>query len=509
MFDRLETGKIELVEVLGQLPSSIRIPDEDCTHLTEVFIGDEVNQDIKNVNDFWDFIQEYNDTSVIALVGMVNAGKSALGNHYARMGESEIFEEGPIRQTSKSTQVRLDQNQLLIDLPGLGSVLSEEDDQLVKDIVRRANLLLIVIGINQPITEHLYEFIQSDNVLKTWDAQRIVIVLNKLDILDSYPETHRKRTLERYTDFLTNGNSEMGFRGISELFNYEVPIIPFSVVHARNQIEMWREATLRQSISVALEGSANTSIIRAREELATYYIKYARLVSSYLLLKQKEEEESEAINDLIPRLLKDMERVVLRELDSLFDTLSSIRESCFDAMQTYQPDNAEYFWRGSEYDRKKNNLKACREKYKEKICSTFDNFSYNFRDALTSIVKGTFGSCGSVYISSSDGVHESLKAGINDIWDAFDDVYFYDHDANSVRVQQKLSKSGSHFEAAAVEINEWKSGLIERVFDAAQDALKRKRNQKVSEYRDASNLLEDFCQAFIETDFFHDCINKN
>ena len=267
-FEELTEQKNEIISSLQCLPQRVKLPvDESILDLQEEYIAEEIKRDITHIQEFWQFIAEYHDRFVIALVGMVNAGKSALGNHYAHRGESGFFEETPIRQTSKASQIELEQRQLLIDLPGLGSVLSDEDDRLVKGITRRANLLLIVIGVNQPITDHLYQFLQSDEVLKKSNAQRIVIVINKIDILDSYPEAHKRKPLEKYIDFLKNGDREKGFEGISRLFDYDIPVLTFSVFHARNGIDQWREVFLRHAIADALEGSSHSSLIRAKQEL--------------------------------------------------------------------------------------------------------------------------------------------------------------------------------------------------------------------------------------------------
>ena len=507
--DSLTCSKNQIIRALKSLPASVNLPtDERASELSEVRIAQEIAQDIANLNEYWKFIQEYSNKSVIALVGMVNAGKSALGNLLLRQSESGTFEEAPVRETAKASQAELDQQTFIIDLPGLGSVLSKEDDEIVKNMVRRANLLLVVIGINQPITQHLYDFLQSDEVLKTWEAQRIIIVLNKLDILDSFPEAHRTRQIDSFREFLVNGNSKMRFPGIGKLFDYDIPIISFSVMHARYGRDSHRENALRNSISIALTDSSSGCLLRARQELTGYCRKYITLVLGYIAMKKKAVELADSVESSSSQMIDDMRKIISKETDSLYHTIISIKNGCFDAMQTYQPDGWESLFKGSAFQSKKSNLSNCRDRYKSKICSAFDNFASNLRDALVVIVRGAFGSCTSVYLPDKDRVYESLKSLISTIWDVFDDVYFLDYSAESYRVTQKLDKTNLHYEAISAEVNAWTEKLIERVLEAAQEASRKGILAKAQKYISACSSLEQFFEIITETEIFHQLMSQ-
>lgn len=506
-FHSLTRSKNQIIWALESLPASVKLPtDQRVSDISELRIAEEVRQDIVSLKEYWEFIEEYHDKSVIAMVGMVNAGKSAIGNLLLHQGESGIFEEAPVRETAKASEAQLDKETFIIDLPGLGSVLSEEDDIIVKNIVRRANLLLVVIGINQPIPQHLYDFLQSDEVLKTWDAQRIIIVLNKLDILDSFPEAHRKKQIESFREFLVIGNSKMGFPGIGKFFDYQIPILPFSVIHSRYGRETWREEALRNAIAKALTDSSSGCFLRARQQLIAYCQKYITLVGGYIALKNKAVELSDSLEASVSRMIEDIRKIISRETDKLYETIVSIKDACFDAMNGYQPDGWENLFKGPAFQSKRSGLGDCRDRYKTKMCSAFDSFATNLRDALVTIVQGSFGSCPSVYLPDKDKVHESLKSLISTIWDAFDDVYFLDYSSDSYRVTQKLEKVSSHYEIIAEGVSSWKDKLIDRVLEAAQQASRKGTLAKVEKYISACSLLEDFSEILTQTEVFQEMI---
>ncbi len=100
--------------------------------LSEIDLAEEVARDIANLNEYWEFIENYQSLSVIAMVGMVNAGKSALGNYLLHQGESGTFEEGPIRETAKASEAKLDEQTLLIDLRDLDWFFQRKTTKLLK-----------------------------------------------------------------------------------------------------------------------------------------------------------------------------------------------------------------------------------------------------------------------------------------------------------------------------------------------------------------------------------------
>jgi predicted GTPase len=264
-FTTLTEIKNRLVEALATLPEETVLisGDDSSSSFAPTNLADVVEQDVERLEGFWEFLESYRNLKIIALVGMLNTGKSAIGNLLLHRGESDIFQEACIRETSQAQEAKIDDETVVVDLPGLGSVLCEEDDAIVRGIIRRANLLLLVLDISYPIPRHLYDFLKSNEVIKNGSLQRIVIVINKIDCLSDLPEKALQKQIQSYINFLKHGNQKMDFEGIAQLFDYEIPIVPFSVMEARRSYNTERERQLRRVIDNSLDANANTAINRA------------------------------------------------------------------------------------------------------------------------------------------------------------------------------------------------------------------------------------------------------
>lgn len=504
MLELLLQEKDKLITAKKALPSSIILPtDEHCSAWQKIEIGEEVRQDINHLNSFFSFLQENQNKSIIANIGMVNAGKSALFNHLAHQGESGIFQEAPIRETAKVQQTQLDKNTILMDLPGLDSVLSAADDRIVKENIRKANLLLVVIGVNQPIPKHLYNFLQSNEVIKTHQAQRIIIVLNKIDIWDGLPELHRKRQVESYINFLKNGHPDLNFPGINHLFDYDIPIIPFSVFHARYQNNRTQENYLRHTIANTLSESSSSYLTRAEQELMQCGLKYIYLIVFYHVMQEKIKKIYEKVNLLASRLVDNLSQIISNESSSLLMSLSNLKSGCFDDMSRCQPDSAESFWKGTYYLQKKERLSSYRSQYQSKMGNVFDNFSSSLRTNMSNLIKGTFGECSYISVPDKTQVYDSLNALISKIWDVHDDVYFLEYSTSGYRVTEKLDAiNNSLGELIISEINKWKDSLLDQINTAFQEAKNSYFKKQAGEYLDACNALNRFYEIFTETETF-------
>jgi small GTP-binding protein len=142
-------------------------------------------------------ITQLDEFFLLVVVGEFNAGKSAFIN--ALVGQPALVEgvtpttaqihllkygEQVTRQTGAGLQVVTAPADLLrdvhiVDTPGTNAIIREHE-RLTTDFVPRSDLVLFVTSADRPFTETERGFLQ---VIQGW-GKKIVIVLNKVDILD-------------------------------------------------------------------------------------------------------------------------------------------------------------------------------------------------------------------------------------------------------------------------------------------------------------------------------------
>ncbi|MDJ0599590.1 MAG: 50S ribosome-binding GTPase [Crocosphaera sp.] len=496
----LSQTKTQLIEALSLLPSTTVLPqDDNLSHFESLNLSPMIVQDIEQLNEFWDFVENYYHLKVIALVGMVNVGKSALGNYLLNRGESEVFQEAPIRETSDAKEAKLDENTVIFDLPGLGSVLSDEDDEVVTRILNRANLLLMVLDCNYPIPNHLYEFLKSDQVIKTDALQKVVIIINKIDCLSDLPEHIQNKKIKKYIDFLYYGDSKMNFSGIANLFNYEIPVVPFSVSQARKYSDYSLEKQLRKEINEALKSNHDGVLNRTIYKLYDLSRKYIPLAINYIELDKKQEHLSDKAEAIATAITNGTEQLIDREVENVASRLQRIRERCFDELNTYGTTDAERFWQGDNFTRKKNASKSCKDRYQEEIIKEFVNFATNLQVSLSFMGQNFLGETIHVTLPEYESILSSLKSSIYEIWDAFDDYFFLDKDHDTFT--HSLNQSQEYFEKAADEFSDWYSKFKQDFYDTLK--VKCENVSPFKEYiffSEQASALEAFFKSFISID---------
>ncbi|MDJ1172123.1 50S ribosome-binding GTPase [Roseofilum sp. BLCC_M154] len=503
-FSTLSEVKEHFIEALTTLPEqTILVSGESNSTFTEINLSETVSQDIQRLQNLWEFLESYRNLKIIALVGMVNTGKSALGNHLLHCGESGIFEEACIRETSEAQEAKIDEETIVIDLPGLGAVLCDEDDKVVRGIIRRANLLLLVLDINYPIPRHLYDFLKSDEVIKSGGLQRIIIVVNKIDSLQDLPEKVQKKQIQKYINFLTNGNSQMEFEGISKLFDYEIPIVPFSVKQARENTNSALEYELQRVINLSLEASSNTAIYRAEYDLLQIAANYVLILIGYATIQEKKEDLDRRMTSSIKAVRSEINDSLQREIQRFAERIISIRDSCYKEMSnSYTTTSAERFWQGDNFQWKKERINKCRERYKEQMVSEFNQFSRNLRTNVSIIARSLFGDV-QISVPNGDSITSELKSSIYEIWDAFDDYWFLDKD--SYTFNRSLDQSTNCLNKAVDYLKDWLSELDDRISDTLRSKINNMTLfQEYSYYLSHAQLLESFCQKFVSIDYLRD-----
>ncbi|MBV9357447.1 MAG: dynamin family protein [Chloroflexi bacterium] len=138
---------------------------------------------------------------LLVIVGEFNAGKSAFVN--ALLGE-RVLPEGVTPTTAVITRVRyaatyveqrdgallevgypleLLRDVAIVDTPGTNAILREHEE-ITNRFVPRADLVLFVTSADRPFTETERAFMER---IRTW-GKKIVLVLNKADLLSGEPE---------------------------------------------------------------------------------------------------------------------------------------------------------------------------------------------------------------------------------------------------------------------------------------------------------------------------------
>ena len=161
-----------------------------------------------------DSIRQLDEFFLLVIVGEFNAGKSAFINallgqkllkegvtptttqiHVLRYGEAEsraIENEHLHILTAPADLLR---NLSIVDTPGTNAIVREHEE-ITTDFVPRADLVLFVTSADRPFSESERAFLQA---IRDW-GKKVVVVLNKVDILESQAD------LDQIMTFIT-GNS--------------------------------------------------------------------------------------------------------------------------------------------------------------------------------------------------------------------------------------------------------------------------------------------------------------
>ena len=130
-------------------------------------------------------IEQLDELFLLVVVGEFNAGKSAFIN--ALTGERRM-EEGVTPTTAQVTPVRFDDINI-VDTPGTNAVIREHEE-ITSRFVPRADLVLFVTSADRPFTETERAFLEQ---IRDW-GKKVVVVINKVDILSSDKELGEVRT---------------------------------------------------------------------------------------------------------------------------------------------------------------------------------------------------------------------------------------------------------------------------------------------------------------------------
>jgi GTP-binding protein EngB required for normal cell division len=398
---------------------------------------------------------------IIGLIGNVNAGKSSLGNLLLNKAPSEVFKENEVRETSIGKLVEWQENWLL-DLPGLG--FNENDDRKVRDYIRRANILILVMGINSVLDEHQYNFIKDEIATNGNSTQRVFIVLNKTDIYEDYSTEDFEIEVNKITNYILNGDPNSKFTGISNLFPlYKIKVLPFSVRNARENPDL-KSDILKTIQDLKATTKVNYDDIYFKElslkfnEFSFIEKKYAELEK---LINTKKNEVSEAWNK--SQLQTNGNKLARINIHSLRDEFSKSPDSLYYEMDKLPKPNFleksyKYaFGEGDKFKAKKNAFGSSLSKKMDTMTRTYkakkDVLLANFyRD----IIKSIWG----VDLKNDDIIGEQVLQAfhlrLREVYNYFISKYFDGENVSYYRVSydsQLSSKLEEYIKTHSISIN--------------------------------------------------------
>ena len=155
-------------------------------------------------------IQQLDELFLVVIVGEFNAGKSAfisalLGSPVLTEGVTPTTAQVNLLQYGEAT-TRVERSDHLhhitapveflreiaiVDTPGTNAVIREHE-AITADFVPRSDLVLFVTSADRPFTESERQFL---GVIRDW-GKKIVVVINKVDLLETEAERQKARDAE-------------------------------------------------------------------------------------------------------------------------------------------------------------------------------------------------------------------------------------------------------------------------------------------------------------------------
>lgn len=398
--------------------------------------------DLSVVNESaWSSLKKENKQHEVALVGVVNAGKSSLGNALLGLREEQCFKEGVTRETSEAQIESLSEDLLLVDMPGLGSVIKSDDD-ISKDGLYRASVVVLVIAINAPINQHLYDFIQN-NILRDKRLQRLIIVLTKTDQWDFLTQNEKQREHEKYQNFLFNGDESLGFSGISELFDYEVPCVSVSSVEYRRSGDNSEINLLMDLINYASEqcpdGNKLRYFLQIRSEISSLRTLSISSFNEASRIANQEQSDEDNFTQWVTDVL----------LQSHHETMGIIAEKVgvfMRSLKNYEPDGFfECAFETSSFKNKRNRCKSMRNDCIDYCIEMHSENVLNTLNLINSALEEKYETEKSIGITDNiehllKKLYKNVTSHINNIWDYYDDIFFTNTRRSVDSINESINK---------------------------------------------------------------------
>lgn len=172
-------------------------------------------------------IQQLDELFLLVIVGEFNAGKSAfinalLGQYVLKEGVTPTTSQINVLKHGEVSQRRVQEAHLhiliepieilrqinIVDTPGTNAII-QEHQAITEEFVPRADLVLFITSADRPFTESERNFMSQ---IKAW-GKKVVIVINKIDILETEEELNQVLNFVR-----ENGAILLGVGAVPEVF---------------------------------------------------------------------------------------------------------------------------------------------------------------------------------------------------------------------------------------------------------------------------------------------------
>lgn len=262
----------------------------------------------------------------ILIVGEYNRGKSSLIN--ALLKEKNFLEEGPIPTTSTITIINYGntvrkftegeivkithtaewlKDIVLVDTPGVNSVIKEHE-KVTLDFVHKADLVFFVLSVDQPLSYSEVEFLRT---IKNYRA-KIVVILNKIDLLEDKEEDLQKQENFLISEFMRN----IGFRPEIIRFSAKLAKIEDSIGKSglRNLEDFVKNRlSEKEKFRIKIEKPVQKAIdviIKCRENIDENMELISQLLESYSEFNKDIKELEDYVNNKLNNSLSDIEKVI-------------------------------------------------------------------------------------------------------------------------------------------------------------------------------------------------------
>jgi small GTP-binding protein len=167
----------------------------------------EFNQEPNEIQTLKDSIMQLDELFLLVVVGEFNSGKSAFINAF--LGQ-KLLTEGVTPTTTQINLLRYGEERQrivvnehqhiltlpidwlseinIVDTPGTNAIIREHE-AITHDFIPRSDLILFVTSVDRPFTESERKFLER---IRDW-GKKIVIVINKIDILEDLKDVEQVR----------------------------------------------------------------------------------------------------------------------------------------------------------------------------------------------------------------------------------------------------------------------------------------------------------------------------